>query len=278
MNLPQKINQKIKYQTYTVELLKENVYHIEEESDNPSSMYCIIGNKKVLWVDLGNDYPERIEELQTIASLLAGNKEMIIMLTHYHFDHIGQLNAFKNTKILYPKKDIREDMVYDERFEFIEDGYTIDIGNQILKMIEVPGHTIGSMVVIDNQNELVITGDAIGSSYVWLFFVDDVLNIFKQGLNHLYSNIKQYKNPLFMCGHHSQQFASKLRDPLSPTNENMSMQYVKDMIKLVEMIENKTALRRPYLVRNQDGSDCVYYFDGSSCEIDSFTSLMEEGN
>ena len=58
MKLPQVLNEKIKWETYTIELLKENVYHIEEENDNPSSMYCIVGSEKVLWVDLANKDPK----------------------------------------------------------------------------------------------------------------------------------------------------------------------------------------------------------------------------
>lgn len=275
MKVPVNVNEKIKNKTYSIELLKENVYHIEEENDNSSSMYCIVGNKKALWIDLGNSYPERIEELKTVVKSIVGEKEVIVMITHNHFDHIGQLEAFKDSKILFPKKDIKDNINFDDRFEFIEDGYTLDLGNRVLKMIEVAGHTIGSMAVLDEENEIIATGDAIGSSYVWLFFVDDVLNVYKKGVQHLYENIKDYKSPLFLCGHRAQQFASESRDPLSPINENMNMQYVKDMIKLIEMIENKTALTRPYFAHSQNGEDCVYYFEGSSCEIDSFVSIME---
>ena len=276
MKLPQVLNEKIKWETYTIELLKENVYHIEEENDNPSSMYCIVGSEKVLWVDLANKDPKHIEELKQIKDILANQKELIVMITHYHYDHVGQLDAFKDHRILYPKKDIRVDMDYDQRFEFIEDGYQLDLGQQqVLEMIEVPGHTEGSMCVIDKKNELVVTGDAIGSSYVWLFFIDDILNVYEKGLNHLYQTIQDFKSPLFMCGHRSQQFKSINRDPLSPINDPMTMQYVKDMQRLVTMIKNKTALTRPYQGRGHIESDCVYYFEGSCCEIDSFISLMQ---
>lgn len=54
MKLPININKKIDYEFYSVELLKINVYHIEEHIENPSSIYCVIGTSKVLWINLWN--------------------------------------------------------------------------------------------------------------------------------------------------------------------------------------------------------------------------------
>ena len=34
---------------YRVEKINDYAYHIEDQIDNPSSMYCLIGSQKVLW-------------------------------------------------------------------------------------------------------------------------------------------------------------------------------------------------------------------------------------
>lgn len=271
MNIPKKIGEIMDYQMYRIEKLREDIYHIEDRIDNPSSMYCIIGSKKVLWVDTANTHEGYETELTSIAKTLAGDKEIIVAITHNHYDHVGQLSAFKDQTILFPLKDKEETMTY----QWIQDGDVIDLGNKQFKAVEVPGHTAGSIVYIDSQDELVITGDAIGSSYVWLFFMEDVLNQYKKGIHHLYEQIKDFNQPLFMCGHRWQQAPSQGRDPLSPINTPMTMQYLLDMLKLVDMIEDKTALTRPFDTLGKPDEHCVYSFPGSKAEIDSFTSLMK---
>ncbi len=274
MIIPNKPGEIKDYSMYRVEKLKDHIFHIEDRIDNPSSMYCIIGSEKVLWIDTANTHIEYEDELTQIAETLADGKEIIVAITHNHYDHVGGLNAFKNKTILFPLKD-KDDKLETSDYQFIEDGDMIDLGNKQLKAVEVPGHTVGSMVYIDAKEELVITGDAIGSSYVWLFFMDQVLEHYKKGIHHLYNEIKNYQDPLFMCGHRWQQYQSIGRDPLSPINAPMTMQYLLDMIKLVDMIEAKTALTRPFDTLGKPEEHCVYSFAGSKAEIDSFVSLMK---
>lgn len=274
MDIPNKPGDIIDYSMYRVEKLKDHLFHIEDRIDNPSSMYCVIGSEKVLWIDTANTHVGYEEELKQIAETLADGKEIIVAITHNHYDHVGGLKAFENKTILFPLKD-KDDKLETSPYHFIQDGDSINLGNMQLKAIEVPGHTPGSMAYIDSQEELVITGDAIGSSYVWLFFMEQVLEHYKKGIHHLYDEIKDYQDPLFMCGHRWQQYPSKGRDPLSPINAPMTMQYLLDMIKLVDMIEAKTASTRPFDTLGKPNEHCVYSFPGSKAEIDSFISLMK---
>jgi Zn-dependent hydrolases, including glyoxylases len=45
----------------------------------------------------------------------------------------------------------------------------IDLGNIKLNVIETPAHTPGSVTYVDQQNNLIASGDSIGSTFVWLF-------------------------------------------------------------------------------------------------------------
>lgn len=274
MKLPKNNGDIITGTMYRVEKIRDYVYHIEDCIDNPSSMYCIVGNKKVLWVDTANTHSGSENELREIVDQIAQDKEVIVAITHNHFDHVGQLSVFDKEMILFPIMD-KEDKDYSPQFKFIEDGCCIDLGGLLIKAVSVPGHTAGSMVFIEDQEELVITGDAIGSSFVWLFFMDNVLAHYKKGIHHLYDQIKAYQSPLFLCGHRWQQAPSPTRDPLSPINMPMGMQYLLDMIRLVEMIEKKTANTRTFNGLNHPELHCVYSFEGSKAEIDSFISLMQ---
>lgn len=257
---------------YRVEKINDYAYHIEDQIDNPSSMYCLIGSQKVLWIDASNKHEEDEAELQAIINELSQGKECIFAITHNHFDHTGEINLFKGHTVYFPANDI------DDEFSWctsIEDGQVIDLGDLKVEAVEVPGHTKGSMVYIEPVHQFVATGDAIGSSYVWLFFMDNILENYKKGIHHLYDRIHDYDEPIFLCGHRHQQYPSPTRDPLSPVNDSMTMQYLLDMIELVRRIENKTALTRPYPMPRFKEPCCVYSFEGSKCEIDSFESLMK---
>ncbi len=110
--------------------------------------------------------------MKEIVETLANGKEVIVAITHNHFDHVGAIDVFKDKTILFPLKDKEK----TKGFTYISDGYVIDLGDKKIKAIEVPGHTAGSMAFI--EDELVITGDAIGSSYVWLFFMFVIIQMF----------------------------------------------------------------------------------------------------
>lgn len=269
MKIPQIDNEIISYQMYRVEKLKDNVYHIDDMVDNPSSMYCIVGKNKALWIDTSNQHDEYLDELRNIVATICKDKEVIVAITHFHFDHTGANKAFNNCEFYLPRLDFEDD---DYGIK-IDDGYIFDLGDIKVKTLVVPGHSLGSTVFIVDDLELVVTGDAIGSSFVWLFFMDNVLVHYEKGLKHLYNNIKNYKNPLFMCGHRWQQYPSQNKDPLSPNNDPMTMQYVVDMMALVQKIKDKTAIKRPFYSLDKPEEHAVYSFEGSYAEIDSFNNL-----
>lgn len=273
MKIPERIGETTSYAMYRVEKLAEQVYHIDDQIDNPSSMYCLIGSEKVLWIDTSNKHEGYEKELYEIAITLANGKPILVAITHDHYDHTGALEVFKKEEIYFPKKEASKDLPVD--VNGLEDGDCLDLGDLNIEVVEVPGHTPRSVAFVEKNKEWVITGDAIGSSYVWLFFMEDVLETYKKGIHHLYDHIKDFKNPLFMCGHRHQQFPSQDRDPLSPINDPMTMQYVLDMMTLVEKIENHTATTRSFDILGKPDEHCVYSFEGSKAEIDSFVSLMK---
>jgi hypothetical protein len=54
--------------------------------------------------------------------------------------------------------------VIDSNLRTVKDGDRVDLGGRSLKIIEVPGHTSGSIVVFDEGNGILISGDSFGSN------------------------------------------------------------------------------------------------------------------
>ena len=62
------------------------------------SVYVIVGTKKTLIIDSGmKNSSSLIEKIREIS-----NNELILVLTHAHFDHIGHIDEFDN---FYMAKD-----------------------------------------------------------------------------------------------------------------------------------------------------------------------------
>lgn len=103
-----------------------------------------------------------------------------ILFTHFHYDHVGNIDLFKNAKLIAQKDEWEtinnqnftqiESLVYDnntinqlkncKRFVCVDGDMTLFDGIQLIK---VPGHTKGSQaIVVDSVfGRRIITGDIL---------------------------------------------------------------------------------------------------------------------
>lgn len=181
---------------YTITEITKNVYHIEDANDsnpagvtvgddgqvinmnNCSDMYLVVGNKKVLLIDLSNEIKwdnTAVESLRSLVYERAGSKELLVTVTHKHGDHLGMLPAFKDDEkagFWIPKAEFEGmDIFPAKRTTYFEENASIDLGGGVvINTMEVPGHTAHSTLFFLKDKDLVFSGDAIGSgSGVWLF-------------------------------------------------------------------------------------------------------------
>ena len=101
-----------------------------------------------------------------------------VVLTHGHGDHAGRelKNLIDHGLKVYMKLDDYEiytgmsnkDALSRESFLELNHGQVFDLGNRELEIIELPGHTPGSIVVLDRKNQLMFSGDSLGSGTIWM--------------------------------------------------------------------------------------------------------------
>lgn len=143
-------------------MLFENCYIFWDEQE-----------KDAMIVDPGDD-GERIEdEIERM-----GLKPVLIVNTHYHFDHTGANGYIKNRyqiPIAIGLKDapFLED-AYKAALEFmirsesspkadilLEEGDTLTIARHVFKVLETPGHTRGSICLYSEKDEILFSGDTL---------------------------------------------------------------------------------------------------------------------
>jgi len=176
---------------FEAKVVADRVWRISDHgSDN---IYLVEGDEKALLIDTGIGVADLAGNVKTITKL-----PVIVVNTHGHPDHVG--GNFQFSEVYAQPMDfeltnqfsgqtnhehtIQVTMKNNPGFvsPFIKDttayktpvllpvkaGYIFDLGNRKLEVIEVPGHTKGSIVLLDAANKLLFTGDN-NNTLVWLF-------------------------------------------------------------------------------------------------------------
>jgi len=127
------------------------------------SAYVLVREGRVAIVDTGtsgND--ERIEMALTSLGVGWGDVDHIV-LTHLHGDHVGGLSAVLNsidTAVPYAGEADIAGISSSRPITAVNDGDEI-FG---LEVIATPGHTPGSISMLDDEEGLLIAGDALNTS------------------------------------------------------------------------------------------------------------------
>jgi len=138
-------------------------------------------------------------EAKPIISFLTKKKLKLnyILNTHHHFDHIGgniELKKLYNTSIIgfvgdrhrIPGIDIT--LNNNEKWTF---------GNSLVKILHIPGHTLGHICFFFEKEKVAFTGDTLFSLGCGRIFEGD----HKQMLQSLNKIKKLPKNTKIYCGH-----------------------------------------------------------------------------
>lgn len=142
--------------------INENTWRIE---DDGVRLFLLAGTEKALLIDSGMN-------LNNARDIAAGLTDLPLSLlnTHADRDHIGSNEQF-DAFYMHPA----EEPVYQRSGKPgtvipIREGDSLDLGERELRIIHLPGHTPGSIAVLDVQYRVLISGDPIQAhGHVFMF-------------------------------------------------------------------------------------------------------------
>jgi len=162
-----------------------NTWRIE---DNGVHLFLLAGTEKALLIDSGMN-------LNNARNIAAGLTDLALSLlnTHADRDHIGSNEQF-DAFYMHPA----EEPVYRRSGKSgtiipVREDDSLNLGDRELRIIHLPGHTPGSIAVLDVQNKVLISGDPI-QAHGRIFMFGDHRNMedYIASLEHLESFAGQF--------------------------------------------------------------------------------------
>ena len=252
---------------YEVYKLTEGTYAIYEPFQFEEAIsYLVLGKDKGVVIDTGTgigDLEQAIKELTDVP--------VSVVNTHAHWDHIGNNHQFQEIacynhpdcvdKLLDGvshsrlQRSIQSDSIWKplpQDFDadswkipsvkptvFLEDGDIIDIGGRTLEVIHTPGHSPGSICLLDKINRLLFSGDTFFPGPLYAYSEDVDIDEYIASIDKLKSRMDEYD---YLCSGHN--------DPWVPSDV---IPRVADAFKKILAGEGEY---------KQDGDIRRYYFSG----------------
>lgn len=202
-------------------LIGEGVYLLSDYGT--ANAYIVIGEKSCAVIDSGSG----VCELRELARELSEGKEVILLLTHAHTDHMGGARQFerayihplersrlwqgsewfkriflwqcrKNGRLLSSAPPPTRARADSHSLNFLSEAQEFDLGGRRISWFLSPGHTEGSVCYVDSQSKILFSGDAANPIMLIGKNKSANLSLAKASLKKISELCEEYK---IYCGH-----------------------------------------------------------------------------
>ena len=213
---------------FEVYKLTEDTYAIYEPGHFEETIcYLAIGKDKAAVIDSGTG----IANLKQVVKELT-DRPVFVLLTHAHWDHIGsnfqfdEIVCFNNPESIEKlsrgmsneslREGMRDDAIWmplPEGFSLeawkippvkptnlVEDGDFVDLGERTLEVIHTPGHSSGSICLLDKKNRMLFTGDTFFPGPLYAFSPEVNFNDYIASIDKLKKRLDEFD---FLCSGHN---------------------------------------------------------------------------
>ena len=143
--------------------INETTWRIE---DGFVRFFLLTGRERALLIDTGATSPDAKEIAESLTDL-----PLMLLNTHADGDHISGNAAFSEFYMHpddYKNLNVAE-KVPGSKLLPLHDGDVIDLGGRPLEIITIPGHTYGSVAVLDVKGRVLFPGDSAQDGHIYMF-------------------------------------------------------------------------------------------------------------
>ena len=149
--------------------------------DSGVRFFLLLGTQKALLIDSGMQVHNAREIAESLVSL-----PIELLNTHGDIDHVGSNREFDR---FYMNPAEASNYYHTQKqtgtMVPVSDGDKIDLGERELEIITLPGHTPGSIAVLDRKNRVLISGDPIQDGSIFMFGIQREMHAYLLSLEKL---------------------------------------------------------------------------------------------
>ena len=141
--------------------INENSWRLEDEGVR---FFLLTGSRCALLIDSGRS----VHNARDVASGLT-TLPLSLLNTHADHDHIGSNGQFEEFYMHPAEQANYHRSGQSGRIRPVAEGDVIDLGERELRIIHLPGHTPGSIAVLDVSRRVLISGDPVQDGLIFMF-------------------------------------------------------------------------------------------------------------
>lgn len=158
--------------------MSKNTWRIEDEGVR---FFLLSGDEKALLIDSGMKIHNAKEIVRQLVSL-----PIELLNTHGDIDHVASNGEFEK---FYMSPAEASNYYRTQKksgcFIPVENGDILELGNRKLEIVHIPGHTPGSIAVLDLDNRILYSGDTVQDDVIFMFGVQREFHAYMHSLEKL---------------------------------------------------------------------------------------------
>lgn len=172
--------------------INDDTWRFEDDSVR---FYLFCGTKRAALIDTGMNVPDAKALAEGLTDL-----PLILINTHGDPDHISGNGAFDTFYMSPNEEENYRGCGGKGEFIPVHEGDVIDLGDRPLRIIDIPGHTPGSIAILDEKNRVLVSGDSVEDGNIFMFGPMRNLDLYIKSMKHLLEYTDQFDDVYAMHG------------------------------------------------------------------------------
>ncbi len=157
--------------------INDSTWRFEDDSVR---FFLFCGKEKAALIDTGMNVPDAKNIAMGLTDL-----PLLLINTHADPDHISGNAAFEEAYMSPDEEENYRRNGGKGNIIPVKEGDSIDLGGRTLRIIDIPGHTPGSIAILDVENRILISGDSVEDGNVFMFGPGRDLDRYIESMKHL---------------------------------------------------------------------------------------------